>query len=62
MVQFNKENVVTLDVVKKEELQKFKRDLQESFYVSLVKTFGPNSNKPIPSDREIEASFNSPGV
>ena len=62
MIQFNKENVVTLDIAKKEELQKFKIDLQEAFAVALVKTFGPNSNKPIPSDRDIEKSFNAPGA
>ena len=62
MIQFNKENVVTLEIAKKEELQKFKRDLQEAFAAALVKTFGPNSNKPIPSDRAIEESFNAPGA
>ena len=62
MTQFNAENVVTLDIAKKDELQKFKRDLQEAFTVALVKTFGSNSNKPIPSDADIEESFNSPGA
>lgn len=62
MIQFNKEDIVTLDIVKNEELQKFKRDLQESFHVALVKTFGSNSNKPIPSDKAIEESFTSAGA
>lgn len=33
MIQVNTENIVTLDVAKKEELQKFKRKLQEAFKV-----------------------------
>ena len=62
MTQVNMENIVTLDIAKKEELQKFKRDLQEAFSVALVKRFGSSSNKPIPSDRDIEESFNAPGA
>ena len=62
MIQVNMENIVTLDIAKKDELQKFKTDLQEAFSVSLVKRFGPNSNKPIPSDKDIEESFNAPGA
>lgn len=62
MTQVNMENIVTLEIVKKEELHKFKKDLQEAFAVALVKKFGPNSNKPIPSDGDIEESFNAPGA
>lgn len=62
MIQDNKDNIVTLEIVKKDELQKFKVNLQEAFDAALVKRFGPNSNKPIPSDRDIEKSFNAPGA
>lgn len=61
MIQVNTENIVTLDIAKKEELQKFKRKLQEAFNVAAVERFGSNSNKPIPSDKSIEKSFNAPG-
>jgi hypothetical protein len=61
MMQVNIENTVTLAIVKKEELQKFKRDLQEAFTAAIVETFGSNSDKPIPSEKEIGESFNSSG-
>lgn len=62
MVQGNIENIVTLDVAKEEELDKFKRDLQEAFAVAVVETFGSNLDEPIPSDEDIEESFNAPGA
>ena len=62
MTQINTENIVTLEVAKKEELSKFKRDLQESFAVAVIETFGSVLDGPIPSDKDIEASFNTPGA
>ena len=62
MVQINTENIVTLEVAKKDELSKFKRDLQESFAVAVIETFGSVLDGPIPSDEDIDASFNTPGA
>ncbi|MBM7865806.1 GNAT family N-acetyltransferase [Heliobacterium gestii] len=62
MPQVNIGNIVTLDVAKKEELPKFKRDLQEAFAVSVVETFGSDLDEPIPSDKDIEESFNAAGA
>ena len=62
MVQINTENIVTLEIAKKDELSKFKRDLQESFAVAVIETFGSVLDGPIPSDEDIDASFNTPGA
>jgi hypothetical protein len=62
MIEDKKENIVTLAIAKKEELQKFKKDLQESFTYAIVKEFGEDSDKPIPSDKTIEESFNAKGA
>lgn len=62
MIDTKKENIVTLDIAKKEDLQKFKKDLQESFTYAVVKEFGADSDKPIPSDKSIEESFNAKGA
>ena len=57
-----RQNIVILEPVKKEELHKFKRDLQESFAVAVIETFGPELDQPIPSDKDIEESFNAKGA
>ena len=62
MIQVNTENMVTLDVAKEEERQEFKRTLQEAFHLAVIERFGSHSNKPIPSDKDIEDSFNAPGA
>lgn len=62
MIQANIENIVALEIAKKEELPKFKRDLQEAFAVAVVETFGSNLDEPIPSDKDMEESFNAPGA
>lgn len=56
------ENTVTLQIGKKDELLKFKKDLQEAFAVAVVEAFGSNSDELIPSDKDIEQSFNAPGA
>lgn len=56
------QNKVTLEVAEKEELSQFKKDLQEAFAVSVIETFGSLSGGPIPSDEDIEHSFNTPGA
>ena len=62
MTQTKTENIITLEVAKKDELSKFKRDLQESFAVAVIETFGSVLDGPIPSDEDIESSFNIPGT
>ena len=62
MKQVKQENIVTLEIAKKEELQKFKRDLQESFAVAVMETFEPTLEELIPPDEDIEESFNTPGA
>ena len=58
----NIENIVTLELVKEDELYKFKKDLQESFSVAVIEEFGSVDAGPIPYDEEIEKSFNAPGA
>ena len=36
----NIENIVTLELVKEDEIYKFKKDLQESFSVAVIEEFG----------------------
>ncbi|MEI3045209.1 MAG: hypothetical protein V8T82_05640 [Romboutsia timonensis] len=55
----NIENIVTLELVKEDELYKFKKDLQESFSVAVIEEFGSVDAGPIPYDEEIEKSFKS---
>lgn len=50
----NIENIVTLELVKEDELYKFKKDLQESFSVAVIEEFGSVDAGPIPYDEEIE--------
>lgn len=57
-----KKNIVTLELAKEEELSQFKQDLQESFKVAVIETFGSSHAGPIPSEEEIEESFNAPGA
>lgn len=59
-MQKRQENIVTLEIAKKDELEKFKKDMQESFAVAVVETFGSLSDELIPPDEDIEESFNAP--
>ena len=43
----NIENIVTLELVKEDELYKFKKDLQESFSVAVIEEFGSVDAGPI---------------
>ena len=56
-----KDNIVTLELAKEDELDKFKQDLKESFSVTVIEEFGSIDAGPIPSDKEIEDSFKAPG-
>ena len=55
-------NIVTLEIVKEDELEKFKEDLKESFSVTVIEEFGSIDAGPIPSDKEIEESFKADGA
>ena len=57
-----KDNIVTLELAKEEELEKFKKDLQESFGVAVIEEFGSIDAGPIPFDEDIEKSFKAPGA
>jgi hypothetical protein len=54
------DNLVTLEIAKDEDLPRFKKDLQEAFAVALIEEFGSVS-EPIPSDADMERSFEAPG-
>lgn len=58
----SKVSQVTLECVKESELETFKQDLQESFSMAVIETFGSIDDGPIPSDEEIEESFKAPGA
>ncbi|HAX72751.1 MAG TPA: GNAT family N-acetyltransferase, partial [Firmicutes bacterium] len=55
-------NIVTLELVKKHELSKFKKDIQESFAVAVIEEFGSLEDGPIPSDEDIEENFKAVGA
>lgn len=47
---------VTLEPAKEEDLQEFKKKLQEAFAIAVVEAFGPQ-NEPIPSDKDLDESI-----
>ena len=53
---------VTLEIATKEDLPQFKKELQASFAVAVIETFDSALDGPIPSDEDIEASFNESGA
>jgi len=55
-------NKITLRIANQEELPQFKKDLQKSFSVAVIETFGSILDEPIPSDKEIEESFHESGA
>lgn len=57
-----KDNIITLELAKEDDLYKFTKDLQESFSVAVIEEFGSLEAGPIPSDKDIEESFKDPGA
>ncbi|UNK40958.1 GNAT family N-acetyltransferase (plasmid) [Shinella sp. H4-D48] len=53
---------VTLDIATKEDLPRFRRDIQDSFAVAVVETFGSLDEGPIPSDEDVASSFHAPNA
>ena len=53
---------VTLVVAQPDDLQAFKRELQDAFAVAVVEAFGPLPDGPIPSDRDLDEAIAAPGA
>lgn len=53
---------VTLRPAAKQDLPVFMRELQEAFAVAVIEEFGSIPGEPIPSDRDIQQSFDAPGA
>ncbi len=53
---------ISLRIAEESELEKFKKDLQKAFKISAEKEFGHTLEQPIPSDSDIEESFNTAGA
>ena len=56
------ENKVQLMPADEKDLPLFKKELQESFTKGLIENLGDAEEGPIPSDEDIEQSFNAPGA
>ncbi len=52
---------VSLQPVRQNELETFKVKLQQAFSIAVVENFG-KQEEPIPSDEDLEASFQAPGA
>ncbi|MCI9598459.1 MAG: GNAT family N-acetyltransferase, partial [Firmicutes bacterium] len=60
-MEMKRNHDVKLQLVRQSELETFKVKLQEAFAVAVVETFGAQE-EPIPSDKELEESFQAPGA
>ena len=54
------ENKVQLILAKEEDLPLFQKELQEAFTNAFIEHIGDTEDGPIPSDEEIQESFNAP--
>lgn len=61
-MKIEKELKVTLELAKEYDLPEFKKKLQEAFAIAVIETFGECENEPIPSDNDIQESFDAPGA
>jgi len=59
MDKINQESSITLEIAKKEDFNEFKHNLQESFKQWVINNLEWTLDEPIPSDKEIEESFNN---
>lgn len=57
-----KEPKVILELAKESDLPEFQKKLQEAFAIAVIKTFGDCEDGPIPSDNDVQESFNAPGA
>ena len=53
---------VTLDVASPADFPRFRKDLQDAFAVAVAEAFGPTDEGPIPSDEDVNASFEAPNA
>lgn len=60
MMKIEKETQVTLEMAQKSDLPEFRRNLQEAFALAVIETFGDCDHGPIPSDRDVQESFDAP--
>ncbi|WP_018184766.1 GNAT family N-acetyltransferase [Kaistia granuli] len=54
--------LVTLDIASPSDLPRFREDLQAAFVIAVIDAFGSLEHGPIPSDDDINASFNAPNA
>ncbi|MGI6833755.1 GNAT family N-acetyltransferase [Bacillus paralicheniformis] len=57
-----KEPKVILELAKESDLPEFQKKLQEAFAIAVIETFGDCEDGPIPSDNDVQESFNAPGA
>ncbi len=53
---------VILELAKESDLPEFQKKLQEAFAIAVIETFGDCEDGPIPSDNDVQESFNAPGA
>ncbi|PAF31380.1 GNAT family N-acetyltransferase [Paenibacillus sp. 7516] len=58
----NLEPNVTLELAKKSDLPEFRKKLQEAFAIVVTEAFGDADHGPIPSDHDVQQSFDAPGA
>lgn len=58
----NRVSSVTLEPAGQADLPDFKTALRDSFSVAVIETFGAVTDGSIPSDDDVEESFNTPGT
>lgn len=51
---------VTLEQAQETELPEFRKQLQAAFAIAVIETFGSPDDEPIPSDEDIQKSFDAP--
>jgi GNAT superfamily N-acetyltransferase len=56
------ETKVTLELAEESQLPEFRKRLQEAFATAVIETFGDCDDGPIPSDKDVQESFNAPGA
>ncbi|WP_102958189.1 GNAT family N-acetyltransferase [Mangrovicella endophytica] len=54
--------LVTLDIASESDLPRFREDLQDSFGIAVVETFGSIGKRPIPPDEDVAASLKAPNA
>lgn len=61
-METEKEAHVTLERAKESDLPEFRKKLQEAFAIAVIETFGDCDDEPIPSDKDVQESFDAPGA